>query len=560
MSITRKLFLGFVTMMLITIVSGVSIYFQVVSIDKQYDKALKEGLPQLNDTSDLDRYIILEGSQLQTYLLGDVESLDNMRKTQESIDKTIDSIASQHNSKESEQALALTQDKIDAFENAVEKVVDLNNSKDVFAAAAYYTENVIPIRGEAVTASNKLSETIDSLFEQAQKEANDRAKHAFTIAIGVIAVSILVGFAIAYKMNSMVAIPIRTLQKAVRTIADGDLTGNDIQVRSKDEVGELAAAFNTMKGTLKNLLSQLMDSASHLSASAEQLSASTEEVTASSVEMANHAEETTYNTTNSAKYARENAVAMEETAIAVQRIAQSSNTLQYSAIDTLDVANQGAVDIRSAGKQMDTIYESTKLTTELIQRLSKQSEDIENISQVITSITAQTNLLALNAAIEAARAGESGKGFAVVADEVRKLAEESSRSAGQIVVLTNEIQADTKNVEQAVQESLRTVETGVSIINGAGTSFNQIVQEIDSMKLQIEDISSVTEEMSASAKQVSASVTEIAALSETTAEQAASSQASSQQQLSTLQEVTAVANDLSSQAMDLQTIVKKFKI
>lgn len=560
MSITKKLLISFITMMVITVLSGVGIYLQVVSIDRQYDEALSEGLPQLYDTSNLNRYIVLEGSQLQTFLLGDRDSLDYMRETQEIIDETIQSIASQYNTDESKQALANTKEKVAAFQEEIEQVIELNEKKDVNTAAAYYRESAIPVRGEAIEASDELSKVIDTFFDEAQQKADEKAKQALFIAIGVIVLSILVGCVIAYKMNNIIAKPIRTLQNAVMAIADGDLTNENIHLRSKDELGQLAVSFNKMKDVLKDLLSQIADNASHLSAAAEQLSASTEEVTASSMEMADHAEETSHNTKSSAKFARENAVAMEETAAAVERIVDSSNTLQNSAIGTLDVANQGAADILSAGQQMDTIYASTKLTTELIQRLSKQSEDIENISKVITGITAQTNLLALNAAIEAARAGEAGKGFAVVADEVRKLAEESGQSAGQIVALTNEIQTDTKNVEQAVQESLRTVETGVSIINGAGTSFEKIVKEIDNMKVQIEAVSSVTEEISASAKQVSCSVTEIAVLSEATADQTANAQASSQQQLSTLQEVTAVANDLSNQAMDLQSIVKRFKV
>ena len=209
---------------------------------------------------------------------------------------------------------------------------------------------------------------------------------------------------------------------------------------------------------------------------------------------------------------------------------------------------------------MTTIYESTKLTTELIQKLSKQSEEIKSISRVITSITEQTNLLALNAAIEAARAGEHGKGFAVVADEVRKLAEESNASAGQIVALTNEIQTDTKNVEKAVQESLQTVEAGVGIINEAGLSFSQIENAVDDMKAQIEDISAVTEEISAAAEEVAASVAEIAAASKSTAEQAESSKETSQQQLATMQEINAVSNDLSNRAIDLQSAVNQFRV
>lgn len=251
---------------------------------------------------------------------------------------------------------------------------------------------------------------------------------------------------------------------------------------------------------------------------------------------------------------------MDETASAVQRIVESSQELHSKASDTAKLADHGANNINSASKQMTTIYQSTKLTTELIQKLSKQSEEIESITRVITSITEQTNLLALNAAIEAARAGEHGKGFAVVADEVRKLAEESKASASQIVTLTNDIRTDTKNVEKAVHDSLQTVEVGVGIINEAGQPFNQIEHAIGEMTTQIEDISSFTEEISAAAEEVADSVAEIAMASKSTAEQTENSTFASQQQLSTLQEINVISNELSNRALDLQKVVNQFHV
>lgn len=560
MSITKKLVLGFITMMFITVLSGSSIYLQIIDISKHYNSTLSDGLPQLYATGDLNKYIALEGSQLQTYLLGDEESLDHVRETQSKIDDTMNFLTEQLDEEGAKQTLNNTSNKVDIFENELANVIALKQNSGVAEAAIYYTKNVIPIRNNAIEASDEIKAIIEAHFDQAQQQANQNAKKSFIIAISIIGVAILVGSAIAFILNKKIATPLRQLQQGVKTIAAGDLTAKNIELRSKDELGQLAEAFNSMKETLRTLLNQFADSASQLSASAEQLSASTEEVTASSVDIANQADAASHNTLATAQSARENAVAMDETASAVQHIAQSSHALRTSATDTTDVANQGVTNIHTASVQMTTIYESTKLTTELIQRLSKQTEDIEQISKVITGITEQTNLLALNAAIEAARAGEAGKGFAVVADEVRKLAEESNTSASQIVTLTTEIQKDTKNVEQAVRESLRTVETGVEKIEGAGTSFNQIVQAIDDMRSQIENISAVTEEISASTEQVSASVTQIAVLSETTAQQAEGSQAASQQQLSSLQEISAVANDLSNQAMDLQAIVAHFKI
>lgn len=179
---------------------------------------------------------------------------------------------------------------------------------------------------------------------------------------------------------------------------------------------------------------------------------------------------------------------------------------------------------------------------------------------MITDITEQTNLLALNAAIEAARAGEYGKGFAVVAEEVRKLAEESKLSAGKIVELTNSIKTDTENVEKAVNDSLHSVHEGVDIISETGKSFNLIQQAIHLMNDQISDISAASQQISASAEEVAASVEEISKGSTNAADHMETIAASVEEQTATMIGVNNVAVELSDQSIELQQLLKKFKV
>lgn len=560
MSIRTKLLASFSAMIFITLIACSSVYFQLVKVDEQYSSALTNGVPQLNLVSDIRNYITLEASVAQSYVLGDKSSLGRLRETQQKLDEAITLLNEQFQSESEKQQLAAVIEKIDHYEQQLENTISIYSTDGVDKSVDYFMKNVLTARDDATKAGQELNELLQGLFSNAEIAANEKMRHAIIISTIVFFSALIIGLFISYLLNRFIAIPIRQLKTAVQTIAAGDLREEDLVISSKDEVGQLTTSFNTMKNTIKQLIQSLSNNAEHLSASAEELNASTTEITHMTEEISTRAERSITTTKGSANAARECATAMDETAIAIQRVAESTQQLHHSATDTTALANEGEENVTVAKKQMQTIYESTKLTTELIQKLSAQSAEIETISRVITSISDQTDLLALNAAIEAARAGEHGKGFAVVADEVRKLAEASNTSATQIVTLTNEIQLDTKNVENAIQHSLASVEQGVQIIDNAGTSFNTIAHAVNTMKEQIEDASAVTEQISAAAEEVTASVQELSIQANSVVKDTSDSANAVNEQLATMQEINSVSNDLSKRAESLQNSVAQFKI
>lgn len=413
---------------------------------------------------------------------------------------------------------------------------------------------------ESMDITVALSAEVSQQFDQAQLDAESATNTALLLTNISIALAIATGIIASILLTKMIAKPLHKLEDYVQEITKGNLKIEPISINSNDEIGHLATAMNEMKATLSNLLFSLSDNAGHLSATSEELMASVEEVHAASEVTLGGAKEGAQSSLAMATAASESAIAMDETATTIQRIAESSQELHRFASNSEEIAVVGTQNIHTASNQMTSIFESTKLTTELIHKLSLQSQEIESITQVITGISDQTNLLALNAAIEAVRVGEHGKGFAVVADEVRKLAEESNRSASKIGTLTNEIQRDTKNVELAIQESLHNVEKGVGIIDRAGDSFDQIANAIGNMKVQIEDVSAVTEQISATAEEVAASVTEISRAADRTNASANDAYLSSGQQLSALTEVSSVANDLSNRAQESQKVVSNYRL
>lgn len=559
MSIKFKLYFAFALLFISIIGISINGYMDLTNMKNEYNHILASRVEQIYLASDLQSNTKQQSMYMEQYIEnGKDETLENFRNTQLKIQIGIGQL---HDMIEDEQLLEVNnkmQEGKKSFDKVAETIISAVEAGDVSTARELYDKHLwrLSLMGSIATemlAFNKMK------FSEVATNAEQKVhKSAITaVVIGFITVAICIFFSILTAVK--IANPLKAMANAVKQIAQGDLTIQDVQVKSKDEIGTLARAFNDMKQSIQALIRSSGETAHELSAVAEELTASTTQVTATSNYVATTVEDIASSSKISSTVSNEASLAINETTTGIQQIADATYSVLGKAKQTKETADAGQLTIEHAQQQMNTIFHSTKETATLIARLTKQSEEIQNITKVITDITEQTNLLALNAAIEAARAGEHGKGFAVVADEVRKLASQSKDSAQNIVQLTSDILRETKNVEAAVLHGQTTVEQGVEVIAQAGTAFHKIVHAIEDMTDEVTTVTAITQEMSASSEEISASIQE---LNGHVGKNAQGTEEMAQQivkQVASLQEINHISTSLNDKALELSNSISSFK-
>ncbi|MED1002726.1 MULTISPECIES: methyl-accepting chemotaxis protein [Bacillus cereus group] len=391
------------------------------------------------------------------------------------------------------------------------------------------------------------------------KEIEEAANPIFYKTLTIIGASLLLGGIVIFFILKSIINPLRQLVISAQRISQGDLT-EKIDIRSKDELGQLGGSFNTMAESLCNIISQINTSAGHVAASSEELTASVEQASVATEQITKEMEEIS----NSAEV-QNNEVASGATLIGevtrnIQCVADNASEVSASSLYTKQKANEGEQLVEQTVTQMQSIHHSVSQSDNVIKLLDKKSQQIGSILEVIQNIAAQTNLLALNAAIEAARAGEQGRGFAIVADEVRKLAEQSSESSMEIGSLINEIQADVYETVKAMNEVGVEVQSGIQVANDTKQSFYEISKSANDIVSKVHGMVELSNKMTSDVMEVDTSINQISMAVKENSSSMQTIAGSSEEQHASMEEINSSAIQLAQMAEELQELIGGFKI
>ena len=561
MSIARKLFrvFGVITFILI----GLSVFSitQMSKIDTTYSNLIDVDAYKVIETSKIQNAVSLQGLYIRSYMLyQNPADVDNIYEQKAVITEVLHKIEPLLASSEMKDEIRNIKEQEPIYSGYMDEIIQAIDNNQMEEANNLLANSAIPVNQSIQESIDKIVAFQTQKLNTANVETTANINVTIITTIVVAFIGTIIAICLAAWMVKNISAPLKRLTESAHVIATGDLRQADIVVKTKDEIYELAQAFNTMKSSLVTLINNVSSNISNTTAAAEQLAASTDEIAVATEGISKRMEQVALGGGQAAATGNDCAIATDETAQSVGRIAEAAQSLHTQAVDTQSMANEGGRILQIAEQQMAVIQKSSHETREKVKQLSMQSSEIENIIKVITDIADQTNLLALNASIEAARAGEQGKGFAVVANEVRHLAEESQNSAAKIVELTSLIQKDTKEVEESVDLTVQNVDQGVTYLQNAQDSFNNIVGSITDMTTQIQEVSASSEEISASTEQIAASVTEMAQASNTAAEESRVVLNATEEQAATMHEINAVAKSLSEEAMTIQEDINRFQI
>ncbi|MGV2621003.1 UNVERIFIED_CONTAM: methyl-accepting chemotaxis protein [Halobacillus marinus] len=421
-------------------------------------------------------------------------------------------------------------------------------------------DTVTPVSNELITIYEEASIRREGEIQEMGSNVLESGAAMMFWGLIISAAVILVGLLFAWMMANNLSRPIKRVAERMRLLAGGDISKGDLEVKSKDEIGALAGAMNTMQAALKEVIESVSLTSDRVTVQSRELDQASEEVREGSVQIASTMQEMSSGAESQADGASSLAEQMRTFTDKIAVADANGGHVSHSSSQVLELAEGGREQMKAAIAQMHRIDTIVKDSVEKVKGLDTQSREISKLVQVIEAIASQTNLLSLNAAIEAARAGEHGRGFAVVADEVRKLAEQVTASVGDITDIVEGIQTESGQVVQSLEEGYTEVGRGSVEMEASGETFDTIHHSVSDMVAKIQEISAHLREIAGAGQDMNRSIEEIASITEESAAGVEQAAASAQQSSGSMEEVSRSAAELSDLAGELNRHVRRFKL
>lgn len=552
-----KILFGFSIAILLTL--GLSIFASITNSvsSKETRDVRNEELPVLINNERLAVNALEKETAVRGYLLTGESKYKDEYYAHEVEGNLLKDISLSFNHSEEAQVIFSI---VTTWGNMVENVFTEYERGNKEEAIAYLMSEVAPITTKMMDSFGQAASSSEANINETLKLLNLSAEATVRTSIIVSVIVIVLCIVIALVTAQSITNPVRLVTKRMNKIADGDLSSEPLQLKSRDEIGQLGIAIDGMSQVNRELLHKITTVSKTVSSQSEELTQAANEVKLGSEQVAMTMQALASGAETQANISSDLSDSMELFAVKANESSENGNSVQEASHVVLNMTSEGSQLMNASTEQMIKIDHMIKASVEKVMALNVQAQEITNLVDVIKAVADQTNLLSLNAAIEAARAGEHGKGFAVVAEEVRKLAEQTAKSVMNITEIVNNIQHGFNQVAGALQDGYKEVETGTANMGMTAEKFNTISTAVTEMVHNMGTIAANLSTMATNSQEMNVSIQEIAATAEEAAAGVEQASASTEQTNSSMEEVARSSADLAKLAEELNGLVRRFKL
>ncbi|MBH1939585.1 MCP four helix bundle domain-containing protein [Mobilitalea sibirica] len=493
--------------MIAAIIGGIGIY-NLYTTDKNYNQLNEDFGVSLSHIADASISYQRIRVNVRDLIIEDDpdlinKAIENMNNYNKIIDEELKLFEESLWTEEGKQVFAALITAIENYREVEEKIIDLSLSNQKEQALALLKEEGKVYADSAVSYIDQLFEMKNTVGKEMSQQYSAAAVSTMITMSIIVAIGMIVAILLGVLISRSISKPISKVVSVAKEVTDGNLDAK-ADIKSKDELGTLAATFNRMADNLNEIMH-------NISAAAEQVTSGSEQLSNSSMALS--------------QGATEQASSVEELSASIEQVSSQTRINADNAKEANKIAEDAKFKAQEGNSQMNAMIKA-------MEDINEASSNISKIIKVIDEIAFQTNILALNAAVEAARAGQHGKGFAVVAEEVRNLAARSAKAA--------------KETTEMIEGSVKRVEGGTKIANDTAEALDKIVSSVTSVANLINNIASASNEQAAAITQINQGIIQISNVVQTNS--------------ATSQESAAASEELASQASMLKEQVSKFRL